>query len=218
MRKIIYILLLVFLQPIDMTPSDFIKIGRVKYSGGGDWYNDPSAEPNLLKFISEKTIIKSKPIYEFVDLASDKIYDFPILFLTGHGNINFSEKEVNNLRIYLESGGFLYIDDDYGLDEYIRKEMKKVFPEKSFVEIPSSHSIYDIYYDFKDGLPKIHEHDKKTPQLFGMFIGDRISVFYTYESNPSDGWADEDIHNVNPELRKKSLEFGLNIILWALTN
>ncbi len=195
-----------------------IKLGRVKYSGGGDWYNDPSSEVNLLKFVRANTNIDVDPVYEFVDLSTDNIFQYPILFLTGHGNLKFSSQEARKLRAYLENGGFLYIDDDYGLDKYIRREMKKIFPNQEFAELPFSHSIYHCHYDFKYGVPKIHEHNDKVPQGFGMFHNGRMCVFYTYESNPSDGWADPDVHNDLPAKREQALKMGTNIIVWALTN
>lgn len=198
--------------------AEQIKIGRVKYSGGGDWYNDPSSEVNLLTFMKQHTSINADPVYEYVDLKSDDLFKYPIIFLTGHGNVNFSDKEVENLRIYLENGGFLYIDDDYGLDKFIRKEMKKVFPDKEFMELPFSHPIYSIKYDFRAGPPKIHEHDGKPPQTFGIYVDGRMAVLYTYETNPSDGWADADAHGDSQAIRELALKFGTNIILWALMN
>lgn len=194
-----------------------VKLARVKYSGGGDWYNDPSGEVNLLKFIRQNTTITVDPVYEFVELGSDNIFLYPILFLTGHGNVNFTEGEVKRLRAYLQNGGFLYIDDDYGLDAAIRREMKKVFPDQQFAELPFNHPIYSAHYKFPNGLPKIHEHDMKTPQGFGLFSGGRLCVFYTYETNPSDGWADPDVHNDPPDKRDASLKIGTNIVVYALT-
>lgn len=217
MRLITLIILItVFISPL--ISSENIKIGRVKYSGGGDWYNDPSSEVNLLNYLKSNTNADAIATYEYVDLKSEELFDYPILFLTGHGNVNFSDKEAENLRLYLENGGFLYIDDDYGLDPFIRKEMKKVFNNKEFLEIPFSHPIYSIQYDFSNGPPKIHEHDDKPPKSYGIFIDERLSVFYTVESNPSDGWADPETHNDSPLLREKSLKFGVNIIIWALMN
>jgi hypothetical protein len=195
-----------------------VKLARVKYSGGGDWYNDPSSEVNLLKFIKQHTNINVDPVYEYVDLATDNLFLYPLIFLTGHGNMNFTEQESKRLRAYLENGGFLYIDDDYGLDEFIRKEIKKVFPEQSFVEIPFSHGIYNCFYKFPNGLPKIHEHDGKIPQGFGIFHEKRLCVFYTFECNLGDGWADPDIHNDTPDRREVSLKMGTNVLVWALTN
>ncbi len=197
--------------------NDGFQIVRLKYSGGGDWYNDPSAEVNLLKFIQANTNIKVNPEYKFVDIASDEIYSYPFLFLTGHGNVNFSNEEAKRLRTYLENGGFLYIDDDYGLDKPIRREMKKVFPDKDFIELPFSNKIFNIFYKFPNGTPKTHEHDGKPPQSFGIFIGDRMAVLYTYESNPSDGWADPEVHNDPPDKRTEALKFGTNIVIYALS-
>jgi hypothetical protein len=190
----------------------------LKYQGGGDWYNDPSAEVNLLKFISANIPnLKTNPSYKFVDIASDEIFSYPILFLTGHGNVSFSSDEVRRLRTYLENGGFLFIDDDYGMDKAIRREMKKVFPDEEFVELPFNHKIFNIFYKFENGAPKIHEHDKKPTQTFAIFINNRIAVLYTYESNPSDGWADREVHNNPEEKRQEALKFGANIIIFALS-
>lgn len=194
------------------------KIARLKYNGGGDWYNDPSAEVNLLKFIAQNTNIKTKPVYEFVDLSSGNIFAYPFLFMTGHGNVVFSDLEAEKLRTYLENGGFLYVDDDYGLDKAFRREIKKVFPDKDLVEIPFGYGLYNCMYDFRNGPPKTHEHDNKPPQGFGIFINGRLCVYYTYESNPSDGWADPDVHKDPPEKREEALKFGTNIVVWALMN
>jgi hypothetical protein len=193
------------------------QIARLKYSGGGDWYNDPSAEVNLLKFVQANTNIKTDAEYKFVDIASDEIYSYPFLFLTGHGNIVFSAEEAKRLRNYLDKGGFLYIDDDYGLDKAIRREMKKVFPEENLLELPFSNKIFNIFYKFNNGTPKTHEHDNKPPQAFGIFIGERLAVLYTYESNPSDGWADPEVHNDPENKREEALKFGTNIIIYALS-
>jgi hypothetical protein len=193
------------------------QIARLKYQGGGDWYNDPSAEVNLLHFIQQNTNIKVDARYQFVDLSSDEIFSYPFLFMTGHGNIVFSKDEVYRLRTYFENGGFLYIDDDYGLDNAVRREMKKIFPQDDFVELPFSYGLYNSFYKFESGPPKTHEHDKRTPQGFGIFINDRLAVYYTYESNPSDGWADAEVHDNPPEKRDESLKFGTNIVVWALS-
>lgn len=197
--------------------SDFV-IGRVKYSGGGDWYNDQSAEYNLLKYIKENTNISTNPGYQFVDLSTDKIFEYPFLFLTGHGNMKFTDAEVRNLRAYLENGGFLYIDDDYGLDQSVRTEMKKVFPNQEFRELPFSYGLYTVQYKFPQGPPKTHEHDNKPPKGFGLFHNGRLCVYYTIESNPSDGWADPDVHKDPPAKREEALRFGTNIVVWALTH
>ena len=192
-------------------------IARLKYNGGGDWYNDPSAEVNLLNFIKQNTNIKVDAKYRFVEISSEEIFSYPFLFLTGHGNVVFSEDEVERLRLYLENGGFLYIDDDYGLDNAIRREMKKVFPAKDFIELPFNYGLYNVLYNFKYGPPKTHEHDNNPPQGFGIFVNGRLAVYYTYESNPSDGWADEVVHNDPPAKRDEALTFGTNIVVWALS-
>lgn len=198
--------------------SDGFQIARLKYSGGGDWYNDPSAEVNLLNFLAQNTNLKVSAEYKFVDIASDEIFSYPFLFLTGHGNIVLSNEEIRRLRTYLENGGFLYIDDDYGLDKAVSREMKKVFPDKDFVEMPFTHKLYNILYDFPNGPPKTHEHDKSPPQGFGIFLGERLTVYYTFESNPSDGWADAEVHNNPTEKREEALKFGANIVVYALSN
>ncbi|HMN49045.1 MAG TPA: DUF4159 domain-containing protein [Ignavibacteriaceae bacterium] len=216
-KTILFSILLFFSVSLLSQNESGFQIIRLKYSGGGDWYNDPSAEVNLLKFVQAHTNIKVNPEYKFVDIASDEIFSYPFLFLTGHGNIVLSNEEAKRLRTYLESGGFLYIDDDYGLDKPIRREMKKVFPDKDFLELPFSNKIFNIFYKFDNGTPKTHEHDKKPPQSFGIFIGERLAVLYTYESNPSDGWADPEVHNDPPEKREEALKFGTNIIIYALS-
>ncbi len=221
MKSLIYYIISIFIisSPLySVGNSSAIKIGRVKYSGGGDWYNDPSAEVNLLTYIGKNTNLNVNPVYEFVDLSTDKIFDYPILFITGHGSITFTDSEVKKLRAYLENGGFLYVDDDYGLDKYIRREMKKVFPNQEFSELPYNHGIFNIHFKFQHGAPKIHEHNNKTPQTFGLFSDGRLCVLYTYESNPSDGWVDPSVYNDPPEKREKALQFGTNIVVWALMN
>lgn len=217
-KKTIFLLIILFYSVNNNSQNvTGFQIARLKYSGGGDWYNDPSAEVNLLKFVQANTNIEVNAEYKFVDIASDEIFSYPFLFLTGHGNIVLSNEEVKRLRTYLENGGFLYIDDDYGLDKAVRREMKKVFPENDFIEVPYSHKIFNIFYKFENGTPKTHEHDKKPPQSFGIFLGTRLAVLYTYESNPSDGWADPEVHNDPKDKREEALKFGTNIIIYALS-
>lgn len=216
MKKIV-LLIIIFTVSFSQEEPVF-QIARVKYGGGGDWYNDPSAEVNLLNFINANTSIKVNPKYEFVELNDNKIFNFPFLFLTGHGNIKLSEYEIKNLRKYLERGGFIYIDDDYSLDKALRREIKKIYPNNNFIELPFTHNIYHNVFDFNYGPPKIHEHDNKPPQGYGLFLNGRMVIYYTYESNPSDGWADQRVHNNKNEIRIKALQFGTNIIVWALTN
>ena len=193
-----------------------VKLARLKYSGGGDWYNDPSAEVNLLQYVRANTNVNVVPVYEFVDLKSDNLFQYPVVFMTGHGTVNFSESEAKRLRAYLDQGGFLFIDDDYGMDASIRKELKKIFPSQELRELPFDHPIYSIHFTFKNGLPKIHEHDAKPPRGYGLFVGDRLAVFYAVESNPSDGWADPEVHHDPPEKREAALKIGTNIIVYAL--
>jgi hypothetical protein len=213
---LIFFILFYFTNLYPQNDTEF-EITRLKYSGGGDWYNDPSSEVNLLKFIQAHTDIKTDPEYKFVDIASDEIYSYPFLFLTGHGNVNFSNEEAKRLRTYLENGGFLYIDDDYGIDKDIRREIKKVFPDKDFLELPFSNKLFSIFYKFDNGTPKTHEHNNKPPQSFGIFLGERMAVLYTYESNPSDGWADPEVHNDPENKREEALKFGTNIVIYALS-
>jgi hypothetical protein len=195
-----------------------LRIARVKYAGGGDWYNDPSAEVNLLRFVTDQTGIETDPRYDFVELSSERLFSYPIIFLTGHGNIIFSQSDAERLREYLTKGGFLYADDDYGMDGSFRREMKKVFPGVDFVELPFSHGIYSAHFDFPNGPPKTHEHDQKPPQGFGLFYGGRLVAYYTFESNPSDGWADPEVHQDPQSVRDEALRFGTNIIVWALSH
>jgi hypothetical protein len=214
---------LIILIPIEIfsqtgkTSSSF-KIARLKYSGGGDWYNDPQGEINLLQFVKLNTSVDVDPVYEYVEITSDKFLTYPFIFLTGHGNIVFSDYEVQRLRTYLENGGFIYADDDYGMDKAFRREMKKIFPEQELRELPFSYGIYHCQFDFPNGPPKSHEHDNKTPQGFGLFHNGRLVVYYTYESNPSDAWNDTAVHGDTPEKREEALRFGTNIVVWALTH
>ncbi len=198
--------------------SSAFKIARLKYSGGGDWYNDPSAEVNLLNFIKQNTGLDVEPRYEFVDIGSENFFSYPFVFITGHGNIMFNENEVHRLRTYLENGGFLFADDDYGMDKAFRREMKRVFPAQEMAELPFSHGIYHVQFDFPNGPPKLHEHDGKPAKGFGLFHNGRLVVYYTYETNPSDGWADPEIHKDSESKRQESFRFGTNIVIWSLTN
>lgn len=193
-------------------------VAILKYNGGGDWYANPTAIPNLVAFANTniKTNISKNP--QVVYIGSEDLFNYPVLFMTGHGNVYFSDNDANNLRNYLISGGFLHISDNYGLDKFIRKELKKVFPELELKEIPTNHPIYNQTFKFPNGIPKIHEHNKKIAQGFGLFYQGRLVVFYDYETDLSDGWEDEIIHN-NPEsVREKALKMGANIIEYAFKN
>ena len=191
-------------------------ICRVKYSGGGDWYSDPSSLPNLLKFINENTNVQLTTVEARISLEDNEIFNYPYLYLTGHGNVRFSESEIENLRRHLHSGGFLHADDNYGLDKSFRREMKRVFPNKEWVELPFDHPLYHTYFDFSGGLPKIHEHDNKPPQGFGLFEGERLIVFYSYESDLGDGWEDASVHNDPEGKRLSALKMGANIFIYSL--
>lgn len=192
-----------------------VKIGLLKYNGGGDWYANPTSLPNLIRFCNEnlKTSINPEPVT--VDVGSKDIFNFPFIHMTGHGNLFFSDDEVENLRLYLTSGGFLHIDDNYGLNEFVRREMKKVFPELDFVELPIDHPVYIQEFPFTKGLPKIHEHDNKPPQGFGIVFENRLVCFYSYESDLGDGWEDPEVHNDSEMIRTKALKMGANLITYV---
>jgi len=225
MRKLYITFILVFLSSFfeakaqEGVSRGTWQIARVKYSGGGDWYNDPSAIPNLCRFLNKETGINVAEKEAQVSIMDEELFSYPILFLTGHGKINLDTAEMDRLRTYLLKGGFLYADDDYGMDTYFKEMMKALFPERSLVELPFQHQIYHIHFQFPNGLPKIHEHDKKPPQGLGIFDETgRLMVYYTYETNLSDGWADPNVHQDTPEKREAALQMGANIILWALLN
>jgi hypothetical protein len=194
------------------------EIAVLKYNGGGDWYANPTAIPNLIEFSNKhtNTLITENP--RSIAVGNSDLFNFPIVFMTGHGNVYFTKKEAKNLRQYLISGGFLHISDNYGLDKYIRRELKKVFPTIELQEIPTNHPIYNQPFLLKKGLPKIHEHNKKAPQGFGLFFEGRLVCFYDYESDLSDGWEDASIHNNPEEIRLKALQMGSNIIEYAFKN
>lgn len=196
--------------------NDRLTVARIKYQGGGDWYNDPEILPNLCRELNRRTTVEANEEQAIVSIEDDELFSYPILFMTGHGNIRFTEKEVERLRTYLVHGGFLYADDDYGMDEAFRREMERIFPHNDFVELPADHPIYHAHYDLPNGLPKIHEHDGKRPQGFGIFYENRLVVFYTYEANISDGWTNSETHGDPPEKREQALRMGINIIVHAL--
>jgi len=192
------------------------QIALVKYRGGGDWYANPSSLPNLVKFCNANLNMNlSEPAT--VEVGSKDIFNYPFVHLTGHGNVVFSDEEIKNLRAYLFAGGFLHIDDNYGLDKFIRPQMKRAFPELEFIELPYSHPIYHQTYDFPRGLPKIHEHDNKPPQGFGLIYEGRLICFYTYECDLGDGWEDAAVHQDSEEIRTKALQMGANIIQYVFT-
>jgi len=192
-------------------------IARVNYGGGGDWYCDPSSIPNILNYLTKNTSIKADHDEYRIKLTTKELRGHPYLYMTGHGNIRFTDEEIIQLREYLMGGGFLHTDDNYGLNTSFRREMKRVFPDRDFVELPHDHAVFHSYFDMPNGLPKIHEHDGKPPQLFALYNEDRIMVIYSYESDLGDGWEDEEVHNNPPELRAAALQMGVNIIYFALT-
>jgi len=194
------------------------EIALLKYKGGGDWYANPTSLPNLISFCNQNLNTKINPKPQTVDVGSPDIFQFPLLYMTGHGNVFFTDDEAENLRNYLLSGGFLHIDDNYGMEPYLKKELKKVFPEKELVELPANHPIFNSVYNFPNGLPKIHEHDGKQPQAFGIFNDDRLLLLFTYESDLGDGWEDESVHNDPFEVREKALKMGANIIKYVFEN
>jgi hypothetical protein len=194
-------------------------IARIHYRGGGDWYADPVCLPNLCRFVRDNTTLQISEEKSEVFLLDERLFSFPILFITGHGRIFFSQEEAVRLREYLLHGGFLYADDDYGMDSYFRSAMRTVFPNREFIELPFSHGIYNSHFPFSNGLPKIHEHNNRLPQGFGMFDDDgRLMVFYTYETNISDGWADPLTYQDSEEKRQAAFRMGTNIVVWVLTH
>lgn len=193
------------------------QIAVLKYGGGGDWYaNLATSVPNLIKFCNKNIGTAINPEQAIVEVGSSDIFNYPFIHMTGHGNVIFSQSEAENLRNYLIGGGFLHISDNYGMDKFIRPQMKKVFPELDFVELPFNHPIYHQKYSFKNGLPKIHEHDNKPPQGFGIIYKGRLVVFYDYECDLGDGWEDAAVHNNSEETRTKALQMGANIIHYVL--
>lgn len=212
MKKLLYILLvlpaLLFSQ----------EIAVLKYAGGGDWYGNPTALPNLAKFCNQNINTKINTKTATVEAGSPDLFSYPFVHMTGHGNVVFSDNDVINLRKYLTSGGFLHIDDNYGMDKYIRNEIKKLFPDKELMAIPASHEIFKGPYNFPKGMPKIHKHDNKPPQAWGIFNDGRLVLLYTLETDLGDGWEDAEVHNDPREVREKALKMGANILNYAFNN
>jgi hypothetical protein len=194
-----------------------LKIAKLKYGGGGDWYANKTSIPNLIRFSNAELKMNINPVEDVVEVGSPDLFTYPFVHMTGHGNVVFTDAEARNLRNYLLSGGFLHIDDNYGLDPFIRREMKKVFPELSFVELPFDHQIYHLKYDFPNGLPKVHEHDGKQPQGFGLIFEGRLLCFYSYECDLGNGWEDQSVYKDPEELRRKALQMGANLLDYAFT-
>jgi len=212
-KKILYTILFI-------TSSVFgqeFAIGRLHYGGGGDWYSNPSSLPNLLQYLQTHTAILAKDKEVRVKLTDEDLFSYPYIYMTGHGNVRFDEKEIIRLRTFLNRGGFLHADDNYGMDVSFRREMKRVFPDKEFVELPFDHPVFHQVFDLSTGLPKVHEHDNKPSQALALFEGDKILVLYTYESDLGDGWEDAEVHQDPEPLRNAALQMGVNIIHFALT-
>jgi hypothetical protein len=193
-------------------------VAILKYKGGGDWYSNPTALPNLVKFCNDNINTNINENIQTVEANSIDIFQFPMLHMTGHGNVFFNDEGSKNLRDYLISGGFLHIDDNYGMEPYVRKELKKVFPNNDLIEIPKDHAIFNSAYKFPNGLPKIHEHDGKAPQAFGIFHETRLILLFTFETDLGDGWEDREVHNDSEDVREKALRMGANIIKYAFEN
>lgn len=217
-KKILPFLIFYFLLQMGYAQKATYRIAKLKYNGGGDWYANKTSLPNLITFCNQNLQTNIHEEEDVVETTSPEIFSYPFIHLTGHGNIIFSESEASNLRKYLLSGGFLHIDDNYGLDKFIRKEMKKVFPELDFIELPFSHPIYHQKYDFPNGLPKIHEHDGKPSQGFGLIYEGRLVCFYSYECDLGNGWEDQAVHKDPEHIRLQALKMGANIITYAFTN
>ena len=212
--KKVYISLILFYSTIIFSQE----IALVKYGGGGDWYANPTSLPNLIKYCNQNINTKIKPKPATVEPGSPDLFSYPFVHMTGHGNVVFSDAGVTNLRNYMTSGGFLHIDDNFGMDQYIRKQIKKVFPNTDLVEIPANHQIFQKPYLFSSGLPKIHEHDGKRPQAFGIFSENRLVLLYTFECDLGDGWEDPEVHGDPIGVREKALKMGANIINYIFNN
>ena len=217
MKKLTLILISLGLTFSQEIPVGAFTITRIQYEGGGDWYSDPSSLPNLLNFVQDETNIILSPEEKRAKIGDDVFTGSTYLYLTGHGNISFSNDEAFILREHLQAGAFLHADDNYGMDKSFREQMKKVFPDKDWVELPPDHEIFHSYFPFDNGLPKVHEHDNKRPQALAMFDEGKMIVLYTYESDLGDGWEDPEVHQDNETIREEALKMGTNIIIYALT-
>jgi Domain of unknown function (DUF4159) len=193
-----------------------LTIGRLHYEGGGDWYANPSSLPNLAKAIAQRTSLKVAAVEKVVTLNSEDLWSVPFLHMTGHGNVHFSDSDLVTLRSWLQQGGFLHADDNYGMDESIRRELARLFPDHPLVEVPLDHPIYHLVYDFPRGVPKIHEHDGKPAQGFGIFLDGRLAVYYTYQTDLGDGWEDPEVHHDPPEKHESALRMGVNLFAYAV--
>ena len=213
------VLLAVFTGPLAgqaARASAPLTVGRLHYDGGGDWYANPSSLPNLLGAVRERTGLPTAREEKVVALGDDELWNVPYIYMTGHGNVRFSDQDVAVLRRYLQQGGFLHVDDNYGMDESVRRELTRLFPDAPLVEVPLEHPIYHVVYDFPKGIPKIHEHDKKPAQGFGIFLDGRLVVYYSYQSDLGDGWEDPQVHRDPPEKHEAALRMGVNLFAYAV--
>ncbi len=204
------------LFPADAAAQAPLTIGRLHYDGGGDWYANPSSLPNLLEAITARTRIKVASREKVVTLADPDLWEVPYLYMTGHGNVRFTDSEVATLRKYLQQGGFLHADDNYGMDPSIRRELKRLFPDRDLVDVPLDHAVYNVVYRMPEGIPKIHEHDGKPAQGLGIFLDGRLVLYYSYESDLGDGWEDPDVHHDPPDKREAALRMGVNLFMYAV--
>jgi len=210
-----YIIYVIFLFANGLSAQSSVQIALLKYNGGGDWYANPTSLPNLIAFANKNIGTNINPEPATVDVGSPELFNYPFVHMTGHGNVVFSASDAENLRNYLIGGGFLHIDDNYGMDKFIRPQIKRVFPELELVELPPSHQIYHQKFDFPGGLPKIHEHDGKPAQGFGIIYEGRLVLYYTYECDLGDGWEDQLVHKNSDEARLKALKMGANILMFV---
>jgi len=216
--KLFVAVLIIGISCISAESQTPLKIAKLKYQGGGDWYANKTALPNLITFCNKELGMNLAPEEDVAEAGSPNLFDYPYLYMTGHGNVVFSVNEAQNLRSYLVGGGFLHVDDNYGMDKFVRIELKKVFPELELVEVPFTHPIYHQKFDFPNGLPKIHEHDAKPAQGFGLFYEGRLVVFYSFECDLGNGWEDKRVHNDPEEKRQQALKMGANILAYCLTS
>jgi len=216
LKTTLYIFLFILLS-LSIQGQHSVQIALLKYSGGGDWYSNPTSLPNLIQFCNDELGTDINPDPATVDVSSIEIFNYPFVHMTGHGNVVFSNTDIRNLRSYLTGGGFLHISDNYGMDEFIRREMARVFPDEEFVELPFDHPIYNQEFEFTNGLPKVHEHDDHPPQGFGLVYKGRLVCFYDYECDLGDGWEDPAVHSDSEATRTKAMQMGANIIQFVFT-
>jgi hypothetical protein len=212
-----FLVSLLILSPFSSADEN-VTIARLKYGGGGDWYSNPTSLPNLMRVIREETGIRTGKKEAIVPLGSEELFTYPIVYMNGHGNVLFTAEEIENLRRYLLGGGFLFADDNYGMDKSFRREIAKTFPEKELVLLPSDYPIFSCVFSFPGGLPKIHEHDGLPAQAYALFHEGRMIMFYSYQSDLGDGWEDKSVHNDPDDLRDAALKMGTNVVIWALTH